>query len=86
MFSNGTEYTEFLQRECERCPFYIHWEDASKKHSVCFIEERIALAGTGEKEQFPYETFPSVRSFQTSGSIYSNSKEKGGLVPPVFKI
>jgi hypothetical protein len=55
MFSNGIEYGEFLKRECNSCPFYTPWEEATPEKPVCKIEEQIAWASyTGE--EFPYES------------------------------
>lgn len=56
MFSNGTEYLAFMERNCDRCKNYIHYEDATEDNPTCHIEEVIAVcAANGEEEDFPYE-------------------------------
>jgi len=56
MFSNGTEYEAFLERNCYQCPMYVPFEEATKDRPVCPIEDRIAQAGfSGDKNDFPYE-------------------------------
>lgn len=52
MFSNGSEYGSFLERNCEKCPFYVYYDDATVENPVCQIEESIAM---GLEEAFPYE-------------------------------
>lgn len=57
MFSNGTEYGEFLKRECSTCPFFKKWDDESSDKPVCKIEEQIAWAAyTMNPLEFPYES------------------------------
>lgn len=64
-FSNGTEYYAFLERQCDVCKHFVHWEDASPDSPVCPIEERMALTVvTGE--DFPSEFIvedPGPRQF-----------------------
>jgi len=54
MFANGTEYICFLEEQCEKCPYYVPFEESSLERPVCFIEDRIARASVRE-ELFPYE-------------------------------
>lgn len=54
MFSNGTEYQSFLEKECRRCPHYVHYEEATMERQCCPIEEAVELAGLGGTP-FPYE-------------------------------
>lgn len=59
MFSNGTEYESFLERNCGDCRFYVLWEEATEKKPECHIEERIARCAMLDREEatkvFPYE-------------------------------
>lgn len=52
MFSNGSEYDAFLERNCFDCPFYVGYYEATKEKPVCKIEERIAF---GIEKHFPFE-------------------------------
>src|SRR5690606_24717166 len=54
MFANGTEYICFLEEQCEKCPYYVPFEESSLERPVCFIEDRIARASVSE-ELFPNE-------------------------------
>lgn len=57
MFSNGTEYEIFLSNQCERCKYYVDYNEDPA--NVCEIEERIAIAGALDegdaRKIFPYE-------------------------------
>lgn len=53
MFSNGTEYTEFLSHQCLRCTRYVDWEKATEKKPTCKIEQAINDA-MGDETKFPY--------------------------------
>jgi len=55
LFSNGTEYESFLERNCFRCKRYVPFDDATTEKPICPIEEAIALAGWGETYNFPVE-------------------------------
>lgn len=43
LFSNGTEYHEFMNHNCARCKRFVDWEEATDEHPVCPIEEELAL-------------------------------------------
>lgn len=51
-FSNGTEYMNFLERQCYMCKNYVNWEEATDENKVCEIEDKISLA------QFDILQFP----------------------------
>ena len=53
MFSNGTEYQEFLSRNCEKCPHYVHYDEDTLENPACEIEEDIALSSVSDVP-FPY--------------------------------
>lgn len=59
MFSNGTEYMCFLDRNCNDCRFFVAWEEATEKKPTCHIEQRIADCTMLDEEEaikvFPYE-------------------------------
>jgi hypothetical protein len=59
MFSNGTQYNVFEENNCNKCPFYVHYEDVTKNKPICKIEERIALSAHLDRKEalktFPYE-------------------------------
>jgi hypothetical protein len=52
MFANCSEYDAFLEKNCENCPFYVYYGEATEERPVCDIEESIAM---GLEEVFPYE-------------------------------
>ena len=54
MFSNGTEYDEFMGRNCEKCPHYVDYGEATEESPVCSIEEVIILNSVSDVA-FPYE-------------------------------
>ena len=45
MFSNGSEYDEFMGRNCEKCPYYVDYGEATEENPVCSIEEDISIGG-----------------------------------------
>lgn len=77
MFSNGTEYGEFLKRECSTCPFYARWDDETNNKPLCQIEERMAWAMyTGNRsEDFPYEWLNLEWSQEKKEFFYSCKKK-----------
>jgi len=54
MFSNGSEYEAFLERNCYKCKHYVHYDEATEENPVCQIEEDIVLSSVSDVA-FPYE-------------------------------
>ena len=54
MFSNGSEYESFLVTNCEDCPHYVHYNEATKENPACEIENDIALSSMSDVA-FPYK-------------------------------
>lgn len=54
MFSNGTEYLNFLERNCDKCTHFVDYEDSSIENPCCPIEEDIATA-MYEESVFPHD-------------------------------
>lgn len=52
MFANGSEYDAFINKNCDNCPLYVYYDEATEEKPVCQIEEDIALGGI---VRFPYE-------------------------------
>jgi hypothetical protein len=77
MFSNGTEHRCFIGRECNTCPHYVHYTEATKENPVCPIEERIAevAAGIKEEKDFPYEFLKEDGTM----AVYQCTKRKEAL-------
>jgi hypothetical protein len=77
MFSNGTQYECFLEQNCEKCHFFVYYEDATEKNPVCSIEDRIAQSSALDREEaikiFPYEWLDKNDSM----SLYNCRKHLG---------
>lgn len=83
MFANGSDYEEFLNSNCFKCPLYVHYEEATDDKSVCNIEERIVLASLGAEEEFPYEWLDKNERIPTYSCRKFKGKEKCSNLKPV---
>lgn len=80
MFANGLDYDSFLDSNCYQCPLCVDYDKVSKDNPVCPIEERIALAGAGEVNKFPYEHLRKNDTMPTYSCLKFEKIKEGGVI------